>query len=350
MLHVNMWHVHCMCISLFWVQPHLSGRSTLILLAGIMKKRPCGDGPALHGGRLQRAKLRAAQGAQSSKGPAPGRAQQAYDSCLAEHLLRQWAWGDISATALQELAMKAYQDEVNLLRAHGIHEAQVHSSLKSLASLGTWGKHSGNVHSQLLAWLGEPPTPAPMKHQVPLLAQKVKGGGEVEIHGPLAIFLPHELFAWYYKNDRARFQHLFLGSQESQADLKQFWKEVGRRKDPRLQQHDMCNRNRWSEHAIPLALHGDGVPVLQVGKAGSKGWDAFSFQSLFAFGKTLEVKLLIFGVFTASATEGTWLEAFRVVTWSLHWLYMGTWPEVDCYGNAWPEGSLDAKKGWPALS
>ena len=92
--------------------------------------------------------------------------------------------GGISATGLQELAMKAYQDEVALLKAHGIHEAKAHASLAALARLGTWGKHPGNVHKALMAWLGEPSTPAPMIHTVPLLAQKAKVGGETEIEGP----------------------------------------------------------------------------------------------------------------------------------------------------------------------
>jgi len=68
-------------------------------------------------------------------------------------------------------------------------------------------------------------------------------------------------------------------------------------------------------------------------KSGSKSFDTFRCQSIFASGKTSTVKLLMF------ASEGTWREAWRVVTWSLRWRYMGQWPPVDCYGRPRTVGS-----------
>ena len=91
----------------------------------------------------------------------------------------------------------------------------------------------------------------------------------------------------------------------------------------------------WTSNAIPLSLHGDGVPVIQVGKAGAKTFDAYSIQSIWSQGSTLDVKILMFGVFSLCASDSTWEEVWRVTTWSLHWLSEGIWPPVDWHGKAW---------------
>ena len=46
-----------------------------------------------------------------------------------------------------------------------------------------------------------------------------------------------------------------------------------------------------------MALHGDAVPVVKVGKPGVKSFDAYSISSLIAVGKTRAVKQDIFGFF-----------------------------------------------------
>ena len=82
-------------------------------------------------------------------------------------------------------------------------------------------------------------------------------------------FLPHALFAYYYTSDQRRFSKLFTGGLDA-AKRKGFWQEMLRRQDPRLVNHAMINRRGWDTNALPLSLHGDDVPVLQIGKAGTK--------------------------------------------------------------------------------
>ena len=297
-------------------------------------KRPRAGPPgAGHGGRLERFAL-------MQDHDAPQR--HSSTSSLAEHLLRQWAWGQISSNTLQQISMHAYDDQVNLLESMNLSADRACPKLQAMARLGNWGQQPGNVQVQLLSWLGAPSTPPCMMHKVPVLVTKSRAGVAAssgadgqEIDFP--VLLPHVLFAWLYDNHRDRFNKLFLGACPRKADVGAFWKEMSKRKDPRLEGHPMRARPDWNTHAIPLSLHGDGVPVLQVGKSGAKSFEVYSLQSLFVTGSTLTVKLMLFGLWSSIATDASWREVWRIVTWSLRWLYMGVWPPVDWNGEPWSD-------------
>ena len=77
------------------------------------------------------------------------------------------------------------------------------------------------------------------------------------------------------------------------------WISNQERKDPRLLGHPMTKMRNWAQKAIPLSLHGDGVPVVKVGKPGSESFETYSMQSLWAKGSTMAVKMLLFGIFEA---------------------------------------------------
>eukprot|EP00969_Alexandrium_andersonii_P303175 13401228-Alexandrium_andersonii.AAC.1 len=103
----------------------------------------------------------------------------------------------------------------------------------------------------------------------------------------------HDLF----HDHRARFDELLFGGTYDPDTLKGFWKHVAMSKDPRLANHPMIQRANWAEKAIPISLHGDGVPAIGVGKAGSKSYDCYSWQSLLAHGSTSTIKQYLFGIF-----------------------------------------------------
>ena len=85
---------------------------------------------------------------------------------------------------------------------------------------------------------------------------------------------------------------------EGTADrLQVFWSEVIRRQDPRMKEHPMCAKADWMRRAIPIVIHGDAVPVVKVGKPGTKSFDCLSWASLLSSGHTLKVKNLMFGLF-----------------------------------------------------
>ena len=228
------------------------------------------------GGRHQRAKRLHAEEAVGGE-----------ESSLVKHLVREWAWGHTSAVQVQTLALHSYRDQCSLLKKIGLSDDHATKDLRSLAKLGSWGKHTGNCAKQLKMFLGEASVPPPMMREVPLSmgkrAQSGSAGDEVDVvsHVELPIFLPHVSFSWYYHNDKARFNELYMGVCASTDDIVHFWTELLRRGDPRLAEHSMKHRRNWKSQALPIALHGDAVPVLSVGKANPKSFDTYSIQGVF---------------------------------------------------------------------
>ena len=45
--------------------------------------------------------------------------------------------------------------------------------------------------------------------------------------------------------------------------------------NPQLKDHPVLYRKDWKRRAIPLVLHGDGVPLTGIGKSWSKLMDVF---------------------------------------------------------------------------
>ena len=88
----------------------------------------------------------------------------------------------------------------------------------------------------------------------------------------------------------------------------------------------MLSKPRWQYRAIPLSFHGDAVPCMRVGKAGSDSFDAYSWQGLLGAGSTLFLKQYLFGLFTAMVTANTMAPIWAEVLWSFQWLAEGTWP------------------------
>ena len=64
----------------------------------------------------------------------------------------------------------------------------------------------------------------------------------------------------------------FLGEHKDPAMRRQFWSELDARGDPRLREHPMTAIKDWQDLFVPFALHGDGIPVLQVGKPTQHLW------------------------------------------------------------------------------
>ena len=93
-------------------------------------------------------------------------------------------------------------------------------------------------------------------------------------------------FSWYYDHNRTRFNSFFLGDR-TKEDISSFWRTLEDRRDPRLEGHPVKSNPAWRELAVPLAIHGDAVPVLQIGRSGTKSYDAYSLQSLSSAGNTL---------------------------------------------------------------
>ena len=311
---------------------------------GSMVKRKQSD-ILLRGGIRQRLAAEAISSIVSSSGDGlPPSHKEGIDSELVAHLLFEWSWGKLSATGVQAIAHKAYADQLMLLSSLRLSIDLASASLKRMSGLGTHGKHQQNCHTELLNYLGEPSTPAPFVCAVPLLCQKTSHA-DAEVHRDveMSFFLPHVIFSHYYHNNRTRFNELFLCEYISPAKMHGFWQELLSRGDPRLVAHPMRKQSNWMRTVIPISFHGDGVPVLQVGKANAKSLEVYSIQSIFnSTSSTLKAKVLMTMVFNQNLKDESHTAIWTVLNWSLHWLYEGLWPRVDLHGNRWPPSSSEA--------
>ena len=209
------------------------------------------DGPSKKGrwsGRHQREKGKYPPGGATSSDQ--GHRRLHVDSELVKHVLRQWAWGQLQATEVQQLCYATFKDQEQLLDELSLSRDNISQSLAKMASLGDWGKYTGNVKRDLLATLGTPSSPEFLLCPAPCVVSKAKGRERiVDVNVP--IMAPHLAMAHLYQHKRQRFDQLMFGGDFSAQDLRQFWKTVVDRKDPRIQRHPMCSRPRWASRAIP---------------------------------------------------------------------------------------------------
>ena len=93
-------------------------------------------------------------------------------------------------------------------------------------------------------------------------------------------------------------------------------------------------------NALPISIHGDGVPVLGVGGHQIRGLDCISWQSLMATeGGARDLKHYVFGLFEDSKAKAdidgvdTMDEAWKILCWSLRALFEGRFPIADHTGR-----------------
>ncbi len=97
-------------------------------------------------------------------------------------------------------------------------------------------------------------------------------------------------FNFYFEQRPNLLKKYMLGGQLDLPRL--FWDTVLARDDPRIAGHPLRDRHNWKEKTIPIAVHADAVPCVQVGKAKSKSLDVWSWQSLPSLGnKCVELTL-----------------------------------------------------------
>lgn len=96
--------------------------------------------------------------------------------------------------------------------------------------------------------------------------------------------------------------------------------------------------------ALPYAIHGDAVASIRTGRSGSKSLDVYSWHGLLGRGGTLLVKHLMVSIFKCSVVAGTMDAIWKILLWSLHWMFLGLWPDRDwddkIYGKNTAEGQL----------
>ena len=146
--------------------------------------------------------------------------------------------------------------------------------------------------------------------------------------------LPHELFAAIWEWYPNTWNKYIL---PNKPKLQEFW---NRNMDhPSMASHSVKDRENFSTLCVPFSLHGDDVPVTGVGKIWWSMMTTFSICSMVATGETRDMSFFIFSCFERlrvkdpDQSKDTLGVFFKVLTWSLHWLFRGLWPDRNWKGE-----------------
>lgn len=257
------------------------------------------------------------------------------NSLLAAFLVEQFAWGHFSPQLIQKIAALACAD---FDRAREQEESSL-DDLRNLAQLGSRGAFPNNVHRDLMARMSaQVHLPEPFAINMPF---KAPLGDRLQ-----SVLLPHEMFASLYHDYPEAWKTYIV---PDIATLSMFW--AAARHHPQLASHPLLQRNQYEKLAVPLGIHGDGVPVIGIGKGWTRMMTMFSWSSLLAKGPTKEICYYIWSVFDrlcckadGSGTMSTMDTFFTVLRWSLYWLWRGQWPDRDWTGQMYdPDSSAGSK-------
>lgn len=254
------------------------------------------------------------------------------ESQLAQFLVTSWAWGEMTPQNVQMIAQLAVKDVVESLRI-----GRVPRELLMLASLGSFGAHANNCHRDLVAKLEEPKLCEASSLDLPL---KLKSGTTTRKQ---RAFWPHEVFASIFRDYPDSWQTRICPGQEA---VTAFWEQMSGSEV--YATHPVRLRATHRSHAVPISIHGDGVPVTGRGKKWCKFADIFSWTSMLAYGPTIDIMFFIWMSIAslASKTPGqhTQRSFFAQLAWSLNALWEGKWPAADHTGRRYRQGSMEAKR------
>eukprot|EP00438_Fugacium_kawagutii_P009843 Skav209194 [mRNA] locus=C9123531:153:1742:- [translate_table: standard] len=202
--------------------------------------------------------------------------------------------------------------------------------------MGSGGKFKEKMHQQLVAIVSKDLAISKLHHcYLPF------DGFEKPVFQ--SMLLPHILFADLFHNYQQAFQASILPKQD---DITAFW---GLQKQHAAWKRHPLSRRSTSK-CIPLLLHGDGTPVISIGKLWSKQLTIFSWASMLGHGLTKDSLFHIWSVFDKSAIAATWDSFFTELAWSFNILWEGVWPAADARGSKYSPGSPEALKAGEPLA
>ena len=232
-------------------------------------------------------------------------------SSLFSFLMNMFAWGMFSPQQVQNIARLACED------MEKISNSAEFKDLKVLANLGAAGAHSNNMHRDLMQKFGSiSKLPESFKSDIVF-----KTGTHQQ-----EFLLPHEMFATFHAEYPNHWQQELVPSLEV---LQEFW--FAMREHPQMANHPLKARANFEVLAVPIGLHGDGVPITGRGKSWCKTMTTFSWSSLCAKGSTKTNRVWIWGVSDSlcqkNEIDGTLHQFLSILKWSLEWLWKGLWPD-----------------------
>ena len=269
---------------------------------GISKGEPPTKKRKSIGGIRQR--IAAAEAAEAERSSSSSQGQ----SALAKFLIESWAKGELSPQKVQQIAELAFLDMSQIGNVQ-------FKTLEKLAALGNHGASAQNCHRDLLhlAKLYSK-LPQPSLHSI-----HFKKKTSVQ-----NIFLPHEVFASLFHDYPETWKEVIL---PHSGKLKEFWKVA--KNHPCMEGHPLeASGQQW---AIPLSVHGDGVPTSGAGKVSCKMFTNFSWGSLLGEGSTALMQQYIWGLLTLWELKKHWMTFSRfllgasLVSTMEHGLLQTTW-------------------------
>ena len=263
-------------------------------------------------------------------------------SKLAAHLKSQFCFGKISAAEVQVIAALAVGD----------HEDSP-AELTALGRLGTAGRHPNNAHKELDALLRRdfPDVPAPVVFRIPARRVKHRADEDAVFESDHGLHSSAAWFHYLFEKKPIIFSRRFLGCDDGYENpavvLERFWRTIPD-DDGRKQQLASALRARpgisddadiWRQ-AVPLIVHGDGVPV------GKQSLNLVSWSGLLSAGlSTLDSKMVLSGLLSRARCPGASQAFWSALCWDLGALMAGTFPYRDCEGRAYTEGLEYERRG-----
>ena len=258
------------------------------------------------------------------------RYEQENNSKLANYLMTQLAWGIMSAVQVQKIVALAKGD----MEKYAQGETKAYNEISKIAAAGANGTSKQILSRELVTNFRDSLISALCQVIMPFVDLQRKA-----IHAVQNIFLPHVWLADMYKNSKPAFTKYLSGPT---GTLSRFWAAM--QGNPILLDHPILKRSNYQCRAIPIAVHGDAVPTTGIGKSWGKSMTVYSWCSMLSKGCTKDLNFYIWDCFEEYLSKQRILSRntkhifWKVITWSLRWMYIGLWPDRDWQGKVYTGG------------
>jgi hypothetical protein len=186
------------------------------------------------------------------------------------------------------------------------------AALEKLARLGSDGRQKCHCHRDLMSLLALP------KFVLSYFRMKLNCGPRNSRSDwfTQAFLLPHLMLASLYEDFHDSWEKLICPSADA---LQAFWDT--QRGHPGLPGNPLTRRRDWQRRAVPISIHGDGVPVTGVGRSWSKSMVIISFCSLLGAGTTLQSMFVIFCIYGHLLNPSARKIMWHHLTWQFDGIY-----------------------------
>ena len=222
-----------------------------------------------------------------------------------------------------------------------VRDGVTHKGVNEIASLGSHGRHSGNVERDYHRWmdLGRKSNRVSPYTFYLTLRDESTAKPSAGISRPVSVFLPYEYVHLAHERGEAVFGNSFVGPNGSD-ELTAFWQNA--MEQPWGQRHPhISSADTWGT-TLPILWHYDGVVVHNA--SGDKTELAiFSFSSRTARANTHDTRFPVLCVYAHMLVTKSFDEIATLVSWIMETLASGRGPHVGLYLEKFETGTLREK-------